>query len=84
MPGAANNVLFVGTTYALNSHMNQLEVTAYVQSSLKAASKASPIYKNRFTYIYSIGNSSDIVANQAIWKANGAALLASCVKRPLC
>jgi hypothetical protein len=79
--GTANNVLFIGTTYALNSHMNQLEVTAYVHSLLHSKGKANAAYDNKFTYIHSIGDSADKAANQAVWMKNHAQLLRAKLKQ---
>ncbi|MCX7124865.1 MAG: hypothetical protein NTU49_03755 [Gammaproteobacteria bacterium] len=51
-----NTTLFIGTTYALNSNFNRLEVAAYVKLDEKQKNKKTPktLYKNNFFYIYRV------------------------------
>ena len=70
-----NAVLFVGTTYALNSNFNQLEVAAYVKLDVKQASPQM-IYANNFYYIYRLNSGKgDTTTNKNAWMQNNAALL---------
>ena len=78
----SNNLLLVGTTYALNSHMNQLEVTAYLESELRQPN-GNPVvnYQNIFTYIYSMGGGDYTLGNEANWLHNNDTLLKSQLRK---
>lgn len=75
-----DTTLFIGTTYALNSTFERLEVAAYIKLYKKQRNQNSPklLYKNNFFYIYylPIKNNSTI-ENEAAWTQNNAYLLSS-------
>ncbi|HLB56536.1 MAG TPA: hypothetical protein VJK30_04325 [Coxiellaceae bacterium] len=73
-----NSTLFVGTTYALNSTFERLEVIAYVKLDEKSKNGKSlnTLYKNNFYYIYRL-TSNNKKENKLVWVQNNASLLKS-------
>lgn len=74
-----NTVLFVGTTYALNSTFKRLEVSTYVQLDQKQSGGNGPkvLYTNNFYYIYRLANPTDKDTNQKFWTDNNGLMLKS-------
>lgn len=72
-----NTVLFVGTTYALNSTFERLEVMAYVKLDQRLVQKndIKKIYYNVFSYTYRLPNSNTKKTNRILWTQDHAALL---------
>lgn len=72
-----NTVLFVGTTYALNSTFKRLEVATYVQLDQKQPGENGPkvLYTNNFYYIYRLSNPTDKETNQKFWTDNNGSML---------
>lgn len=67
------NILFVGTTYALNSGFKQIEVAAYVELAQKTANNKDPrvLYGNNFHFEYRLPNSmKDKNTKKDFWLAN--------------
>lgn len=82
-------VMFIGTTYALNSSFNRLEVVAYVKldqntttsDSNKAQKKFQTLYKNNFYYVYRLHRHENSErSNIAEWTKNHAGLLKAKLK----
>ncbi len=74
-----NTVLFVGTTYALNSTFKRLEVATYVKLDQKQAAGNPPkvLYTNNFYFIYLIPNPTDKATNEKFWTSNNGVMLRS-------
>lgn len=75
-----NATLFIGTTYALNSTFERLEVAAYIKLYKKQRNQNSPklLYKNNFFYIYYLPiKNNSAVKNKTAWTENHASLLNS-------
>lgn len=72
----ANNLLLIGTTYALNSTYKQLEVAAYVEALTNSASSQATktTYANIFYFIYRLPEAEQNSAINA-WTRNNGALL---------
>lgn len=71
-----NAILFIGTTYYLNSNFERLEVAAYVKLDGKLNNGRSPValYKNDFHYVYRLA-SNNAKENRLVWMQNNSALL---------
>lgn len=74
----ANTTLLVGTTYALNSTFERLEVVAYVKLDAKSKNGKAPnaLYNNIFYYIYYLQSNNKKI-NMPIWIQNNASFLKS-------
>lgn len=73
-----NTILFVGTTYALNSTFERLEVSAYVklEEKQKNGMKPKTLYSNNFYYIYRLEPDNNSSAqNISVWTQNNDLLL---------
>lgn len=73
-----NTVLFVGTTYALNSTFERLMVSVYVKLDLKLRNgQFKTLYQNDFNYIYRLNHSNSTLKNKLIWTHDHASFLIS-------
>lgn|SRR3990167_5662099 len=72
-----SSTLFIGTTYALNSTFERLEVATYVKLFKKQKNNKSPLalYKNNFYFIYYLPEKNEAKENEIIWEKNNGKLL---------